>query len=42
MIDWDSFYANGGYYGDHDPGYYDTRLYDDDDDEVEEDDDCEE
>lgn len=23
MIDWKSFYANGGYYGDNDPYYYD-------------------
>ncbi len=39
MIDWNSFYANGGYYGDHDPAYYDTRPYYDEDDE---DEDCEE
>lgn len=36
MIDWNAFYANGGYYGLNDPGYYDDGNYEDE--ECEEDD----
>lgn len=39
MVDWNSFYANGGYYGDHDPAYYDERPYDDDEEDEGNDDD---
>lgn len=33
MIDWQAFYANGGYYGDKDPYCYDDGI---DDEEYEE------
>lgn len=35
MIDWNAFYANGGYYGENDPGCYDDGT---DEDEVYEED----
>ena len=38
MIDWQAFYANGGYYGDKDPYCYDDGI---DDEEYEEEDEYE-
>lgn len=33
MIDWKTFYANGGYYGDNDPYCYDDGYYEEFDEE---------
>ena len=34
MIDWNAFYANGGYYGENDPQCYDDGYYEEFDKEV--------
>lgn len=33
MIDWNAFYANGGYYGENDPQCYDDGYYEEFDEE---------
>jgi len=33
MIDWNAFYANGGYYGENDPQCYDDGHYEEFDEE---------
>ena len=33
MIDWNAFYANGGYYGENDPQCYDDGYYEESDEE---------
>lgn len=38
MIDWNAFYANGGYYGDNDPQCYDDGYYEESDEEDSEED----